>query len=125
MHHPRPSTQPPTTTTTTTTIQPPTTTTTTQPPTPLLYVSVEIGPVSGGAVAVTATATLTEGTAPGAGLPVSFEVGGGCSPAAVSSRTDGAGSAVVDISCPLSTTPIVLTATSAGTQAATSFVAEP
>jgi hypothetical protein len=91
----------------------------------LLYVSVEVGPSSGGFVAVTATATLTEGTAPGTDLPVSFDVGGGCSPAAVSSRTDGAGNAVVHISCPIGTAQIILTATSAGTQAATIFVAEP
>ena len=105
----------PTTTTT------PVSSTTTQPPTPSLYVVVQVGSASGGSVPVVATATLTEGTAPGVGQTVSFSVGGGCTPAATSGRTDGAGSTSVALSCPVGTAPITLAASSGGTEATTSF----
>lgn len=88
----------------------------------MLYVAVQVGSSPGGSVPVIASATLTKGGVPGAGQPVGFDVGGGCSPAFSSAATSSDGVATVHLSCPVGTAAIVLSATSAGTQATTSFV---
>ena len=78
----------------------------------------------GGSVAVTIGATVTVGGAVAVGQTVTFSVGGGCTPAVETERTDGAGTAIAGFFCPVSTQAVTVTASSDETEASSEFVAD-
>ena len=84
----------------------------------------QVGPLTDGSVPVSVSATIAAGSAPVVGQTVAFDVGGGCTPAVATGRTDDSGNATVSFSCAVSPATVTVMVSGDGVETISGFVAD-